>query len=388
MRKWQTVVAIAALSLTVTSVFWVFFGPRYFDLDVYLAYSEPILSGRDSLYEYLPGREYPFTYPPFAALLFAPLNLLPVGIVGAALTLSSLAALGRVIWLVLSELGMNSPSRFVAAFGCGILLEPVLENLGYGQVNLLLMWLICEDLIGRLGRGRLLGLGVGLAMGIKLTPGIFLLYLLAARKWRGALVAAVTGAVTGLIGFSVLPASSWDFWTRAMISPERLGGQEYASNQSIGGALWRAFGPGGFKELWVVLVIAVLGMAYLAVVRVRHDKLSGLMIAALSGLLISPVSWSHHWAWVVPLIPILYAGGQQVLAGAWVFTTLSWIIWWLPHTAGREYFQPWWGKILTNSYTILAVVTIPLLVRASAVISSARHMDLGPSGGSEDDEAR
>src|SRR5581483_12201814 len=58
-------------------------------------------------------------------------------------------------------------------------LQPVRETLTFGQINLVLALLVLADLLVLAPRGsRLTGVGIGLAAAIKLTPAVFILYLL------------------------------------------------------------------------------------------------------------------------------------------------------------------------------------------------------------------
>ena len=38
----------------------------------------------------------------------------------------------------------------------------------------------------------------------------------------------------------------------------------------------------------------------------------GLLVAALTGLLVSPISWSHHWVWCVPLLALALVRGARL----------------------------------------------------------------------------
>lgn len=62
--------------------------------------------------------------------------------------------------------------------------EPLVTTLWLGQINLLVLWLVAEDLLARDPRRR--GLLCGVAAGVKLTPALFVVYLLVATRQRTA----------------------------------------------------------------------------------------------------------------------------------------------------------------------------------------------------------
>ena len=158
------------------------------------------------LYDWTGQNGVQFTYPPFAAVIFAVASVLSWTAMRWAMTLASLAALGLSLWLVFGALGYRDrPAvRLGATLGVSALAlatEPVQQTLALGQVNLLLMLLVVADLLtaGALtpgGRTRWWhGFGIGIAAGVKLTPLIFIPYLLLIRRYRQA--ATATGGVRG-----------------------------------------------------------------------------------------------------------------------------------------------------------------------------------------------
>ena len=254
----------------------------------------------DQLYSQ-PYGELPFTYPPVAALFFIPFSLLPAPAFVALLTAASLHGLW---WVISSVLHVTVGQRLAIACAAPMLwisltFEPVTETLSFGQVNLLLLLIIAVDLFR--GGGRWRGISLGLAMSIKLTPLIFLIYLLLAGEWRVMARAGATFLLAMVIPFVLFPRSSLEFWTHAISDPTRIGGVAYAGNQSMNGALWRLTQEGGLPLLHILLSVMVL--AYAIVIQVWSEGDHRVMVClswALVGLLISPISWSHHWVWTLP----------------------------------------------------------------------------------------
>lgn len=255
--------------------------------------------------QFTPDFPLPFTYPPFAALVLMPLSWVPFVVL---VHLWHLGSIGALWWLVRRTLGLlDVPDA--ALWACpwtavALWWEPVRTTLNYGQVNLLLAALVLAALTARSGRWA--GIGLGLAAGIKLVPAIGGLYLLATGR-RRALGWAV-GAALGTVGVAALaaPGQSARYWFDLVAHPERIGPVGSAINQSLRGALSRSVGADvGTGWPWLLAVLAagaLAGWAVAAAVRVEARPLAALLAVQLFGLLASPVSWSHHWVWVVPAL--------------------------------------------------------------------------------------
>lgn len=201
-----------------------------------------------------------------------------------------------------------------------LLMEPVRETIGFGQVNLLLGGLIAAD-VWALRRGhRWAGVGTGLAIAIKLTPAVLVLYLLLTRQWRAAGVAAGTAVLTALLAFVISPQTSVQFWGTTLWETSRVGDLDQISNQSLMGAVARLAQPGEpSRPLWAVLVLAVVAVGMLRAVRAHRagDELVAVTLAGLVSCLVSPVSWTHHLYWLVPAVAVLVdvATGAPALGG-------------------------------------------------------------------------
>lgn len=286
--------------------------PYRLDLDVYRAGGRAVLDGAPLYTGYfrVGVTRLPFTYPPAAALAFTPVALLP-GPAGRLLfTLVSMAALVASVAVLVPALARESGRTprhgpwvlGLAALPLAVWLWPVHSTLKLGQINLVLMVMVLADLLPvRTPWPR--GLLVGLAAALKLTPAVFGLTFLMRRQWRPAVTCAATGVgATGLV-WALLPGDSRQYWTRTLSDPSRIGDLMFASNQSWRGMLARFVANPAQSRVWTVLVVLTL----LAVVVAMARQLAcGAVVAAvcsnaLLGLLVSPVSWAHHWVWVVPM---------------------------------------------------------------------------------------
>src|SRR5215469_3224343 len=199
------------------------------------------------LYDWTGQHGVQFTYPPFAAVVFAVASVLSWTVLRWAMTVASLAALGLSLWLVFGALGYagRREVRLGATFGVSalaLLTEPVQQTLALGQVNLLLMLLVIVDLLTALdGRTRWWhGIGIGLAAGVKLTPLIFIPYLLLTRRYRQAATATAVFAATIVLGYAVLPRDSGTYWADGLVlRANRIVFLGTRGNQSLRGVLTR-----------------------------------------------------------------------------------------------------------------------------------------------------
>lgn len=317
-----TVVALVAVVSTV--------GPHdpwhdFFDLRVYHGAAGWWADGRP-LYDYLYGDSpYGFTYPPFAAVLVLPMALLPSAVAATLHTGLNLAVLAGVTWWLVAPVARRHGRPVVLAVAIALpvafVLEPVRETLGYGQVNLLLAALVLAD-VAALRRGaRWAGVGIGLAAAVKLTPALFVVYLVAARRWRAAAVAAGTAAVATLATAAVAPATSWQYFTETLWQTERVGDEGRTANQSLLGGLTRLLDRDDPPRLlWVLLAGAVLVLALTRAARAARagDHLVGATLTGLAACLVSPITWTHHLVWALPALVVLadLAAGRPAAAGA------------------------------------------------------------------------
>jgi alpha-1,2-mannosyltransferase len=303
----------------------------WYDLNVYnhaglIARTSP---GRLYTWQLHPGIK--FTYTPFAALIFAAGSLLSWAVLKWLMTVASLAALAGTVWLTFGALGWRGRSRAAAAFGltaAGLWTEPVVRGLHLGQVELLLMVLIVWDLCQPDHRWWK-GAGVGVAAGIKLVPLIFIPYLVLAGKRRQAAVETAAFAGTVAIGFIFLPHTSAKYWlTGYFVRPGNVGDVGSLLNQSLLGLVVRA--AGGVRAgtpVWLALgaVIVVLGCTAAAVLHRSGRPVAGWLTCALTGLLCSPISWDHHWVWIVPAMALFTDAALRARGAAarWAYWAMA-----------------------------------------------------------------
>ena len=243
------------------------------------------------------------------------------------------------------------------------------QTFSFGQVNLLLLWLVVEDLLGGLP-ARFRGVLVGVAAGVKLTPALFAVYLLVVGRPRDAARAAGGFLATVALGFALLPGESWRYWTGVAYDAKRVGGIAYAGNQSINAVLIRLSSVDGARKAWLLAAVVVTVFALLAARALSRTgrELFAVTVVGVASLLASPVAWNHHWVWAVPVLGALVG---EVARGwprvSWppvvllvfvvaVFT--SRIIWRVPSTHDQEYDWRGWQVVAGNGYVLAGLVIV------------------------------
>ena len=356
-------VAAAVLALEIALVIGFVAAYRPFDLNIYLWGGRAVTHGL-RLYLVQADANW-FTYPPFAATLFGPLAGLPGFFVRLVWELGSVAALAWASVLTVRLAGYG-PTRsvIVAMTAAAIVLEPVYHTLYLGQVNLFLMVLVLADL-WRVSRGRPAGVGIGIAAAVKLVPGIFIVLLLLTRRTRDAAIAAGTFVGCGLIGYLVNPSASKLYWTRLVFDTKRVS-DGYISNQSLYAAVLRIFGGPSHAGTWFLLVALVIGGAALAVAAVlgrRGDWLGAAAVTGVTGLVVSPISWTHHWVWVLPALVVLMRGGTRArMAAACAYLVFALApMWWTPHPARPGMAETGFHGLMTLTANCFALAGLAFL---------------------------
>ncbi|MGC0416955.1 glycosyltransferase 87 family protein [Embleya sp. AB8] len=353
--------------------------PSMVDLVVYRAEGLAVRDGIDLYGPLNTPHGLGATYPPFAAMLFVPLTYLPKGVLLGLGVATNLALVALVVWLsmrLVDPARRLSPVLVPAGTTLAIWFEPVFTTMRFGQVNLAVLAVVLWDFTRPPG-ARWRGAGLGIVAGIKVTPAVFIVYLLLTGRRREAVTAIGAAAATVALSAAVLPDATRRFWTRLVFDPSRVGRLENAANQSMRGLLTRltrTLDPGVGGTL-VVIVVAVLGMACAVVAYRRQGDAWGLPASAVAGLLISPISWTHHWVWCVPIALLLWTtvrgahSRAQTLLFAGLLVFPSFVVWSVPHLPGQEWHMTHFEQLRSACYVafglaFLAVAARPGRVRA------------------------
>jgi alpha-1,2-mannosyltransferase len=342
-RRWWLVVAAAVaagLFLVTVPTF-----RHFFDLGVYRGAVRFWLVDGGDLYTFrYRDTAYGFTYPPFAGLVLSPLALTSWPVAVAA---SVVVNAGAVLLLLRWWLPRTEPAVTALLFIAVVIFEPARDTFSFGQVNLVLLALVGLDLRALTRGSRWAGIGIGLATAIKLTPAVFVAYLLVTRRYRAAAVASATTAAATLLAVLVAPDTSRTYWTDAVWDTDRVGRLAYVSNQSLRGVFARLDAGAVW---WLVAVAAALACWWWRTRRTRDDPRTGFALTGLLACLISPVTWVHHLVWLLPALFLLLAAGRRAMTGVlWFLLSSSVVWWWWADTSG------WVATIGANTYVWITV---------------------------------
>lgn len=365
---------------------------RFLDLGIYRDGARTVLHGRP-LYGGVQFLHNSWTNTPFTAVLYLPVEAVHGAPIRWLALLGNLALLASVVALTLLGLRVRVDRRFVAWLllltALCLWIEPVMTTIRLGQVNLLLVVLVLVDVVvlgdpgpGR-GRGRgASGIGIGLAAGIKLTPALFIAYLLLRGRFRAAGVAAGTAALTVAVGFAAAPSSSRSYWFGGtVIDAGRVGPLQAVVAQSLHSSVARVLGDGRRAGVaWVVADVATVVVGLLLAVAVARagQEMLGVATVGVLACLVSPFSWSHHWVWFVPLLVVGAIGAaRRGSFAAWLPVAALWalVAGWIvgsiypvrsthgPHV-GLIYqsAEPGLRRVTANLYPLLAYALLAALV--------------------------
>ena len=370
---WLALLVPAYRSLVDESGRWVF----KLDSFVYYEAVRQWLDGGDLYHWYAnpPQSLWPFTYTPLAAWIISPLTRLSYQSATVLLVIATPLCTAVATHVVLRRSGVgprtsHSLAPWIALIGV-IALEPFPKTMEYGQVNAILMALVAVDLLAIPGHSKWRGALSGLAAAIKLTPAVAILVLLVRREWRAA--ATMVGSAVGLTVLAGLfaPTETRQFFTWAMWDPGRAGFADYSGNQNLKGAIARALPESAWNPTWAVCSLLTVVAAWFLCRRLDRlreaDDNAGdigpiltlqVSVVMVLGLLISPISWSHHWVWCLPTLMSVGAAawrwrstvlGVAGVAGIAVFVLA--MQWWFPEQNHVEQGWPAWAKFVGSSYS-------------------------------------
>ncbi|WP_221323082.1 glycosyltransferase 87 family protein [Actinoplanes sp. L3-i22] len=361
---------------------WIERQPLGIDSAVYRAGAEAVARGHP-LYGSFDATPLPFTYPPVASIGFLPLAAIPPQLAWGLMGTLSTLALGVVVRATIGHVrpAWTGRKRIV----CGsvlfaLALQPVWETIAFGQVNLVIMAFVVVDVLNLRG-SRFCGLLTGVAAAIKLTPLIFVVHLVVTGRHADAVRLLTAFAFLQAFGAAALPADSAEYWTSAIMCAERWG-TSYAANQSLNAVLNRLTAAWPYTFVISLALVALsLGVAILLARRFESAgrPLEAILSTAMIGLVISPISWPHHWVWVAPVCLVLlgrlaghpwdgrdhwgsaltFAGVVVVFSGAGLLA--------MPIGHGRELSRGIPGTLLGNLYLLCTLVVV-----AAAVLGTRR----------------
>ena len=380
---------IASIAARLAWTYLVPTGANFVDLHVYVG-GAATLGRPGELYDYVyadqtPDFPLPFTYPPFAAVVFYPLTLVPFGLLALVWQLGIVAALYGVVRTsqrLLTVAPRHDPRRVAMLWtAAGIWTEPLRSTFDYGQVNVVLVLAVLGAVYS--SRWWLSGLLVGLAAGVKLTPAVSGLYFLGARRWGAAVFSAVVFFATVGLSLLLVGDQARYYFTDLLGDADRVGPVGTSFNQSWRGAISRILGYDAGYGPWVlagIVVTAALALVAWRAVGDAQDRLAAIVIVQLFGLLLSPISWTHHWVWVIPLMIWLLHGplarrlGARVLGWGWLALTLVGVPWLLSFAQPTiwEVSRPWYLAWAGLIYPVATLVTLAWVAVGGRTLAGRR----------------
>ncbi|MFS8096759.1 glycosyltransferase 87 family protein [Lentzea alba] len=367
------------------------FGNETIDLYVYWALAPHVLEG--DLYQVTspnspPDFPLPFTYPPFGALVFLPMTWMFWGLAQWSFRLLTLLCLYWMVrvalrfvageaWTTDAKLWRRRAILWTAVL---IWMMPVFHTFEFGQINLVLAGVVLAAMVAQ--NSKVAGAGIGFTAGVKLVPAISGLYFLATRRWAAAVWSFVAFVVSVGLGFLVNFEQAKYYWFELLGAADRVGPIATAHNQSLRGALSRTLGYDvGMSWPWIiaaVVAVVLAGFALRAAVR-AGDVLIGVLTVQFLGLLLSPISWDHHWVWIAPLlIWLVYTRiptwARATLLVLWVPVMFLDVIAFQLHRQPTIWTisRPGWLSAIGWAYPAFALVTLVVIAVVVGAVARAR----------------
>ena len=309
-----------------------------------------------------------FTYPPFSALLFSPFAHTPMRVAEVVFSWANLAAVCALIAACLRAVCDQLDRRTIVWWALVLLVpvvmfDPVRQTFLLGQVNIFLALIVVADMTLDLPIPR--GILVGLAAAIKLTPLILVPYLFLTRQGRAGVRAIASFAVAALLALAVNASTSLAYWTHYIRDPQRAGMLSWIGNQGVLGALERMVGHTVTTPTTFVIVLSVgtVGLVVAAGAYRRSSPVLGFLVVEATESLANPVSWSHHFIWVVLLVAWLALAPDRPRYGEWcalAVSVLFWAapVWWVPHGPAVAFAGRGWLIPLSDAYALLCIALV------------------------------
>ena len=282
-------------------------------------YSQPMMAGDIAL---------PFIYPPFGALVMVPLagDWTPDAMAGDIMITLSNLLIGLIVLLLAFALNKQRTTPFVSSdvisvaaliWGIVLIFEPVRLNNGFAQINIIIMVLSHSTLSPQAPEVAAAGLADCVAAAIKITPGHVVAFLLRkeiADYHRGGLRGHRNtncrrypmGRCLGIL----LHQATVHGLRRRLWGRNRLPIQQLPQGCARAHVYFKEameFASSSTNIIWLCLAIitVVLGGWLMVVLMKRGLNIEAWLINSFIMLLISPVSWSHHWVWLAIALPVL-----------------------------------------------------------------------------------
>ena len=323
------------------------------DFNVYYHAAREVIAGRDPYQQSL-GDWVPYLYPPLFAELITPLALLPLPVAAYLWFLISAASIAAAAWMSASlafckqerydpeQHDTESSSQRIALAVCALLmvLRFVLDTFNLGQVNSVVAGLAVAHLyLYARDRKAWSAVALVLAVSIKLTPALLLIYHIAKLRLKYAVTCAALLSAITVVSFLPFGANGADafrtFWSRT-VENEQGFELAYSGNQSLRGAMARLIGYPNPDAVEIVgksrypadlptLLVSLMFLALAVVVAVRaRTSLAGAAPFFCCFALLSPLTWKAHYVILIaPVAHLLAVAKSSTKARRWVAATLG-----------------------------------------------------------------
>ncbi|MGZ4210774.1 MAG: glycosyltransferase 87 family protein [Actinomycetota bacterium] len=365
--RWTLTIIVILASLA-PLILWRFRLVPRTDLSVYRAAGSAVLHGRTLYGAAFSGGPMPvplpFTYPPFSAMLFVPLAILPWKVATILWFVASLSCLVFITRRAFAPFLEHTDPWQGLALGVIVALllwtVPITDTLWFGQINLILMALVFFDF---LSIRRTQGVLTGIAAAVKLTPAIFIVYFALTGQRRAATRALATMAACWALAVIVLPKASAQYFFGDLFKVSRPGSPAFFSNQAINGLIARAHGP---DWLWIPagLCLLVVGMRRARRAHAVGNDLAAVTLLGVTSLVVVPISWLATAVWIGPALGVMLGDATRrgrVLATVATFALLVARVPMLADKMVHHHVFPVLAKTLESSYLIVFVAIMCLL---------------------------
>jgi hypothetical protein len=323
---------------------------------------------------------------PIVSYLFSPFGLMPDHVASSVFALLGILC-ALVTWKMLVrlyDLSSRDSALLLLAFST---FGPLLYSIKIGNTSHIVLLLVLAGLMSvRAGKG--FSAGVLFAICVLIKPALVLIGFLYFLRGRWPVVAGGAVTLVTAVALSLL-VFGWDMhvsWYENAIRPYSGNPLPAFNNQNLPAFLSRSeFGqpPGRF---WTIVplsagskllssalsLLLVAGLAFAAWKSGRFLRATDkdveieVLMAVMLALLVSTVSWTHYYVWLVPALVMLW---NETRAGK-PLSNLTWLLGAaFALTAGLVYlsvpmsngaFEPF-GNLIVSHYTYGALIVLFLL---------------------------
>jgi len=264
---------------------------------------------------------WPYTYPPLFAQILLPLCLLQYQTFTAIWMILNIIAGFACIFLtfklILREKQNNYLLLSLIVLFC-LESQPFKLNILYGQAHFIVYILIILSLLFfRKQEFWLSSLFLSLATFIKIFPVIFMLYFLFKKDFKYIMNFILSSLAILFLSIVAFGSKMWidyvfyfsDIFLKSKRTLFSLHFNTYQNNKSLRAFLFNLIEPGapGSSKLGLIYLIFIalfLVLSILAILRRKDDIIYAFSILGLVAVVLSPMSWRHHYVMVV--LPFFY----------------------------------------------------------------------------------